>query len=61
MCAPVHNQSCNCLGTCGCVSTLTIEDEIKMLEAGRQRMQVQINVIERRIEELKKKSKSSMQ
>jgi hypothetical protein len=54
MCAPVQNQSCNCSCTCGCVSALTIEDEIKLLEAGKQRMQVQINMIERRIEELKK-------
>ncbi|MGB9929791.1 MAG: hypothetical protein ACPK85_15565 [Methanosarcina sp.] len=43
------------LSTCGCLSNLTIEDEIKMLEAGRQRMQVQISMIERKIEELKKK------
>jgi hypothetical protein len=55
MCAPIQNQSCNCSGTCGCLSNLTIEDEIKMLEANRQRMQVQINIIERRIEGLKKK------
>jgi hypothetical protein len=44
------------LGSCGCVTALTIEDEIKMLEAGRQRMQVQINMTDRRIEELKKKN-----
>jgi hypothetical protein len=54
MCVPVQNQSCNWLGTCCCVSTHTIEDEIKMLEAGRKRMQVQINMTDRRIEELKK-------
>jgi hypothetical protein len=56
MCAPIQNQSCNCSGTCGFSSTLTIEDEIKLLEASRQRMQVQINMIERRIEGLKKKT-----
>jgi hypothetical protein len=55
MCSPVKNQSCTCLVNCDYVSTLTIEDEIKILEADRQRMQVQINIIERRIEELKKK------
>lgn len=56
MCAPVQNQSCNCSGNCGFISTSTVEDEIKMLEASRQRMQVQINMIERRIEKLKKKT-----
>jgi hypothetical protein len=55
MCAPIQNQSCSCSGACGFASTLTIEDEIKILEASRQRMQVQINMIERRIEGLKKK------
>ena len=37
------------------MNTLSIEDEIKMLEAGRQRMQVQLDMAERRIEALKKK------
>jgi hypothetical protein len=55
MCAPIQNQSCNCSCACGCVSALTIEDEIRLLEAGKQRMQVQINMVESRIEELKKK------
>ncbi len=55
MCAPVQDRSCNCFGSCGCVSNLTIEDEISMLESARQRMQVQINAMDRRIEGLKKK------
>jgi hypothetical protein len=37
------------------MNSLSIEDEIKLLEAGRQRMQVQITMTERRIEGLKKK------
>jgi hypothetical protein len=56
MCAPNQNQSCNCSGSCGFPSTLTIDDEIKLLEASKQRMQVQINMIEKRIEGLNKKA-----
>ena len=41
MCLPVQNQSCNCSATCGWMTALTIEDEIKLLEATKQRMQVQ--------------------
>jgi hypothetical protein len=37
------------------MNSLTIEDEIKLLEAGRQRMQVQLEMTERRIDGLKKK------
>ncbi|GEM_PF-3512753 len=37
------------------MNVLSIEDEIKLLEAGRQRMQVRLGMTERRIEELKKK------
>jgi len=38
------------------MTTLTIEDEIKLLEASKQRMQVQLEMTERRIEVMKKKS-----
>jgi hypothetical protein len=55
MCVNVQNQSCDCAGRCGCVNILSIEDEIKLLEADRQRMQVRLGITERRIEELKKK------
>ena len=55
MCVPVQNQSCDCASTCGCMNTLSIEDEIKLLEARRLRMQVQLELTERRIEGLKKK------
>jgi len=54
MCAPVKDRSCNCFGSCGCVAIKT-DDELQMLEAARQRMQVRMNITERRIEELKKK------
>ena len=54
MYASNQNQSCNCSCTCDCMSALTIEDEIKLLEASKQRMQVQLNMIEKRIEALKK-------
>jgi len=37
------------------MNTLSIEDEIKLLEASRQRVQVQLDMTERRIEALKKK------
>jgi hypothetical protein len=36
------------------MNSLSIGDEIKLLEAGRQRIQVQLEMTERRIEELKK-------
>ena len=55
MCIPVQNPSCTCADQCGCMNALSIEDEIKMLEAGRQRMQVHLEMTERRIEGLKKK------
>jgi hypothetical protein len=35
---------------------LTIEEEIAMLEADRKRMQVMIDMLDRRIEALKKRS-----
>ena len=56
MCAPVQIQSCNCASSCNCMATLTIEDEIKLLEANKQRMMVQLEMTERRIEALKKKT-----
>jgi hypothetical protein len=37
------------------MTSLSIEDEIKLLEAGRQRMQVSLGMTERRIEALKRK------
>jgi anti-sigma28 factor (negative regulator of flagellin synthesis) len=37
------------------MNPLTIEDEIKLLDAGRQRMQVHLEMTERRIEALKRK------
>lgn len=55
MCTPVHTPTCTCSHMCGCMNTLSIEDEITMLESGKQRIQVQMNMMERRIEELKKK------
>jgi hypothetical protein len=55
MCVHQNNQSCDCASRCGCMNVLSIEDEIKLLEAGRQRMQVQLGMTERKIEGLKKK------
>jgi hypothetical protein len=37
------------------MTPLTPGDEIRLLEAGRQRLQVRLEMTERRIEELKKK------
>lgn len=57
MCAPVHHHACSCQGSCGCMQQpLTIEEEIAMLEANRKRMQVMIDMTDRRIEALKKRS-----
>jgi hypothetical protein len=55
MCAPVHDPSCGCYGSCSCVVIRTVGDEIQMLESARQRMQTQIKMTEMRIEDLRKK------
>jgi len=55
MCMPVHDPSCGCYRACSCGIIRTVEDEIQMLESARQRMETQIMMTERRIEELKKK------
>lgn len=60
MCTPVQNPHCHghrhgqgsC--TCSCMQMLSIEDEIKSLEDAKQRMQVRLEMTERKIEELKK-------
>ncbi len=54
MCMPVMEKLCNCTGTCGCMSALSVEEEIRLLEASKQRMQVQLAMTERRIGGLKK-------
>ena len=59
MCAPDQGRSCNCFGSCGCGTSLTIEDEISLLEASGKRMQVRIAMTERRIAELKKNNQTS--
>jgi hypothetical protein len=53
MCTPMQNQSFDCKNTCGCHGFLEVEDEIKMLEATKVKMQVQLDQIERRIAGLK--------
>ncbi|MDR9816462.1 MAG: hypothetical protein RJR34_06700 [Candidatus Methanoculleus thermohydrogenotrophicum] len=57
MCTPIHHQACSCHhGPCGCMQSLTIEEEIAMLEAQKKRMQVMIDMTDRRIESLKKRA-----
>ncbi len=56
MCIPVRNPSCNCASPCGCLNTPSIDDEINLLEANRQRMQIQLEITERKIEGLKKEN-----
>ena len=57
MCTPVHHQGCSCHhGSCGCMQSLTNEEEIAMLEAQKKRMQVMIDMTDRRIESLKKRA-----
>lgn len=55
MCAPMQNQSCG-PGSCGCHGFLAVDEEIRMLEAAKVRMQVQLDQIERRIAGLKSRT-----
>ena len=59
MCNPDHHHhghGCSCQGPCGWMQSLTIEEEIAMLEAQKTRLQVMIDMIDRRIESLKKRA-----
>ena len=54
MCTSIQPQSCGCTETCGCMVPFSVEDEIKMLESEKQRTQVRLDMIERRLTGLKK-------
>lgn len=48
-----YEQSCQGGCTCGCGGMMSVEDEIKALEVHRQHLQLQIEMIEKRISGLK--------
>jgi hypothetical protein len=43
-----------CASHCGCGGMMSVEDEIKALEVHRQHMKLQLEMIEKRINGLKK-------
>ncbi|HXW98584.1 MAG TPA: hypothetical protein VEI51_02550 [Methanomicrobiales archaeon] len=55
MCAPFHGVTpeCGCHDAC-CFGTMTLEEEVKALGIHRQHLQLQVELIERRIASLKK-------
>ena len=48
------NESLGGLGECYCTGTLSTEDEIRMLEAMKNQEKIQLNEIDRKIDELRK-------
>lgn len=54
MCRQVCNESSGGLRECCCTGTLSVEDEIRMLEAMKTLEKIRLNGIDRRIEELRK-------
>ena len=57
MCAPVHGISPGCGCHNVCCATMTLEEEVKALEIHRQHLQLQVELIEKRIASLKKAGK----
>ena len=54
MCAPVHGVAPVCGCHDSCCGVMTLEEETKALEIHRQHLQLQVELIERRIASLKK-------
>jgi hypothetical protein len=54
MCGPFQMHPCDCGGhTCGCGEILTVEEEIRKLEVMRQHLQLQLDLIARRVDSLR--------
>jgi hypothetical protein len=56
MCAPFQNHPCEC-GPCGCGGILTVDEEIRKMEVMRGHLQFQLELVERRLDSLKKMGK----
>jgi hypothetical protein len=54
MCRQVCDESSRGVEGCCCTETLSPEDEIRMLEAMKTMKKIQIDAMDRRIEELRK-------
>ena len=58
MCAPFQMHPCDCGGhACGCGEFLTVEEEIRKMELMRLHLQLQLDLIGRRLESLRKAGK----
>ena len=54
MCRHVCNEASGGVGECCCTGTLNAEDEIRMLEAMKGMKKIQLEAMDRRIEDLRK-------
>jgi len=58
MCAPFHMHGCDCGGhACSCGEVLTVEEEIRKMEVMRLHLQLQLDLLDRRLESLRKLGK----
>lgn len=57
MCIPHQMSSPGCSCHCDCGEFLTLEEEIKKMEIHKQHLKFQLDLMERRIESLKKAAK----
>jgi len=57
MCAPVQMHSCDCQSSCCCGGFLTVDEEIKKMEVTRQNLQLHLEMLDKRIDSLKKVGK----
>jgi hypothetical protein len=48
---PMERTGCSC--SCSCPATMTVEEEIRFLEAHKKVLQVQVNGIEKKITDLR--------
>jgi len=57
MCAPVQMHSCDCQPSWCCGGFLTVDEEIKKMEVTRQNLQLHLEMLDKRIDSLKKVGK----
>ena len=58
MCAPFQTHGCDCGGhSCCCGEFLTVEEEIRKMEVMQMHLQLQLDLVGRRLESLRKLGK----